>query len=371
MRANNVLGIIFSNMHDEELHELTTLRTMGSVPFGGRYRMIDFTLSNMVNSGINKVGVVTKSNYQSLMDHLGSGKSWDLSRKRNGLYILPPFGRGNAIYSSRIEALSGISSFLRNSNEDYVMMTDCDIALNFDMQEMIERHIKSGVDITIGYKIAPLPKNRKDTMVLHFGANERITSIDVDPELKGDCCFSLNIYVMRRDLLEHLVAEAVSHSSQSFVRDIIQAHVGINTMMGYQISEYAGVVDSLASYFKVSMDLLKEPVRNDLFNRNRPVYTKVRDNMPTVYGLGSLAKNCFVADGCVIEGEVENSILFRGVHIGRGCKVKDCILIQGTEVGEKCTLSYVITDKNVIIKPERTLIGFDTYPVFIGKNCVV
>ena len=127
MRGNNVVGIIFSNMHDDALSRVTDIRTFGSIPFGGRYRTIDFPLSNMVNSGVNKVGVITKSNYQSLMDHLGSGKAWDLSRKREGLFILPPFGNGNQMYNNRIEALDGISNFLRNCKEEYVILSDCDM----------------------------------------------------------------------------------------------------------------------------------------------------------------------------------------------------------------------------------------------------
>lgn len=370
MRGNDVLALVFSNMHDDLVRELTGVRTMGSVPFGGRYRLIDFTLSNLVNSGITKVGVITKSNYQSLMDHLGSGKAWDLSRKRDGLFILPPFGRGNAIYRSRIEALDGVSAFIKNCKEEYVFLTDCDVIVNFDVRRLIDRHIESEADITIAYTEGKLPKYRKDTMALTmYGDN--VTDISIDPETDGDCKFGVDMFVMRKSFLEQIIAEAVSHSYVSFVRDIIQARVKNNKITGYKISAYTGIVDSLSSYFKVSMDLLRSEVRADLFNPQSPVYTKVRDHMPAVYGLGSSAKNSLVADGCVIDGEVENSILFRGVKIGKGTKVKDSILIQNTEVGNNCMLSNVILDKNVIIREGRTLMGFETYPVFIGKDSVV
>ena len=169
MIYNNVVGLIFSNMHDSELGQLTKQRTMGSVPFGSRYRAIDFPLSNMVNSGISKVGVVTKSNFQSLMDHLGSGKSWDLSRKHEGLFILPPFGYNNSVYQSRVEALSGIHNFLSHCREEHVVMSDCHIIYTMDYKPALEAHIAKNADITVVYKNAVMPENIPDKITLELG----------------------------------------------------------------------------------------------------------------------------------------------------------------------------------------------------------
>jgi glucose-1-phosphate adenylyltransferase, GlgD subunit len=373
MRENSVLGIVFSNMHDEMISELTRNRTMGSVPFGGRYRLIDFALSNMVNSGITKVGVITKSNYQSLMDHLGSGKSWDLSRKRDGLFILPPFGAGQGIYNSRIDALYGISSFIKRSSEEYVFMTDCDTICNIDIHKIVENHQENKADVTVVYKNGKLSDNMKDTMVLKLDKNNRVYDIDIDPDFnpQEECSFAMNMFVMKKNYLERLIAEAFSRGSKSFIRDVLQSNAERANIIGYGIESYVGIIDSLNTYFDVNMQLLNKEAREHLFPANRPVYTKIRDDMPSKYGLNAAVKNSFVADGCIIEGEVINSILFKGVHIGKGTKVSNSVIIQQTYIGDDCRLSNIITDKNVLIKNGRTLIGYDTYPVFIEKNRVI
>ncbi len=371
MRGNDVVGLIFANMHDEQIHELTGIRTMASVPFGGRYRFIDFSLSSMVNSGITKVGVITKSNYQSLMDHLGSGKAWDLSRKRDGLIILPPFGQGNALYHDRVEALKGIFDFLYHCNENHVLMADCDIIANIDYSPIIRKHVEENNDVTIAYKYDKLPKKRKDNMVLSLDSTGKITNIDIDPPIEGSCNFGLNIYVVKKQYLIRIIENAITRSRMSFLRDCIQANLNSGKFMAYPIDTYVGVIQSLESYFKITMDLLNQEVREQLFPIGRPVYTKVRDDMPAVYGLNSHVTNSLIADGCIIDGEVENSVLFRGVKVGKGAKVSNSIIIQGSDIGDNCNLNYVITDKNVVIKEARTLMGYDTYPVFISKNSVV
>ena len=283
MRGNNVVGIIFSNMHDDTMQQVTNIRTFGSVPFGGRYRTIDFPLSNMVNSGVNKVGVITKSNYQSLMDHLGSGKAWDLSRKREGLFILPPFGNGNQMYSNRIEALDGITSFLRNCN----------------------------ADITIVYKNSEMPSDLSEPVVLELNGQDKVTDMVVGVQKGEKTSWSMGIYVMKKAFLQKTIAEAVSRNRSNFIRDILQRGVLENKIYGYRFEGYVGTLDSMQSYFRVNMDLMRWDVLRDLFNPMRPIYTKERDEMPTRYGLGSVVTNSLIADGCVIEGEVENCVLFQ------------------------------------------------------------
>lgn len=371
MRGNNVVGIVLSNMHDDQIHELTTVRSTASVPFGGRYRFIDFTLSNMVNSGITKVGVVVKENYQSLMDHVGSGKAWDLSRKRNGLFILPPFGSGNALYKSRIEALKGVMSFIKHCREEYVLLTDSDVIANINYTDIINSHIANNSDITVVYKRDKIPAKRQNNLVISIDSNSNIIGADVDPMISDACNFGLNVYVFTKDVLIRLIEAATAQSKYDFERDIIQANLQACKCKAYQLEGYSGIISSLDSYFNVSMDLLKPKVRASLFPLGRPIHTKVHDNMPAIYGLNSKVSNSLIADGCIIDGEVENSIIFRGVKVGKGCKIKNSILIQNTYVGENCQLNYVIADKNVTIKAERTLMGYETYPVFISKGSVV
>lgn len=370
MRGNNVVGIIFSNMHDDTLRRITSIRTFGSVPFGGRYRTIDFPLSNMVNSGVNKVGIITKSNYQSLMDHLGSGKAWDLSRKREGLFILPPFGNGNSMYNNRIEALDGISNFLRQCKEEYVILSDCDMICNIDFKKVLEAHLDTNADITVVYKHGVMPEDLIEPVMLELNNNGRVT--DIVTGLKSEeCSWSMGIYVMKKAYLQKTISEAVSRNRSNFVRDILQLGALESKIYGYRFEGYVGALESMQSYFNINMDLMNIDVLKDLFNPMRPIYTKVRDETPARYGLGSVVTNSIIADGCVIEGEVENCVLFRGVHVGKGAKLSNCIIMQDTVIGENTVLNYVVSDKDVVFNEGKAMMGVATYPVYISKGSVV
>lgn len=368
MRGNNVLGIVFSNMHEEVIRELTEVRALGSVPIGGRYRLIDFTLSNMVNCGINKVGVVTKSNYQSLMDHLGSGKAWDLSKKRDGLFILPPFGNSSGEFSNKIKTLNSIIGFLENSKEEYVLLSDCDTICNIDFKDVISQHIKNKADITMVYRNGFVPKNIKELVVLSLESDSRIKEIRIDPNNSNKYSYSFNMYLIKRDLLIKAIREASSKNKDNFKRDILQKNVNRFRMFGYEFKGYSHTISSMSEYFNANMDMMRVDIRSEVFNNERPIYTKVRDDMPTRYGLGSKISGSLVANGCVIEGEVENSVLFRGVHIEKGVKVSNCVIMQDSKISSGTTLKYVILDKDVIIRENRELIGFETYPIYISKG---
>lgn len=372
MTGNNILGIIYSNKYDECLSEITGLRTMGSVPFAGRYRLIDFALSNMVNSGIEKVGVITKSNYQSLMDHLGTGKPWDLSRKTEGMFILPPFSSASNLgdYTNRVEMLRGVMGFISRSTEEYVLLSDCNEVMNIDIDELMDFHTDNNADISIVYQHGALPK-LDNIMELQMQDNGRITQVALSPNTTGEVNYSLNMILMKRSLLQRLINEAVSLNHESFERDIIQGNVGKLRIFGFAAKGFTRTIDSLVSYFKVSMDLLEPQNCAQLFDPDRPIYTKVRDDMPAIYGLGSKVKNSLIADGCIIDGEVENSILFRGVRVEKGAVVKNSILMQGSFVASGSTLNYTIADKSVAITPNKTLSGAENYPVFVGKGIVI
>lgn len=370
MRGNNVMGIIFSNLHEDLISELTDRRTMGSVPFGGRYRLIDFPLSNMVNSGINKIGVLTKSNYQSLTDHLGTGKAWDLSKKRDGLFILPPFSNTSE-YSNRITTLHAIIPFLKNSTEEYVVISDCDTICNIDYQKVFNKHIENNADITLVYKRDTIPAKLHDPAVLSFDSRGKVIDVLINSPINGNCSFYMNIMLIKRELLIDLVNKCVSKNTLNFKRNIIQAEYKNLNVYGYEFEGFAPVMASMSEYFNANMALMNSDVRKDLFNAEKPIYTKVRDDMPTKYGLGSKVTNSLVANGCNIEGEVENCVLFKGVHIGKGTKVSNCVIMQDTKIGANSNLNYVIVDKDVTIKDERTLMGFLSYPVYISKESIV
>ncbi|MBQ7541279.1 MAG: glucose-1-phosphate adenylyltransferase subunit GlgD [Clostridia bacterium] len=370
MRMNNVLGLIFSNAYDSAVPELTALRTMGSVPFGGRYRLIDFVLSNMVNCGITKVGVATKSNYQSLMDHLGSGKPWDLSRKTGGIFILPPFSSKDAGgVRNRIEMLHGCMNFLSHSKEEYVILTDCNVVCNTDLGALFDAHTASGADITVAYKRGVKPA-LTDLMSFAFDGS-RITEISVGEPTGGEEAYSLNLFFMRKALLERLIQEAVSLHFDDFERDIIHRNLRTLKICGFEETGFVRTISGLQSFYDANMELLHRENRRQLFTPERPIYTKVRDDMPTIYGLGSEVTNSLIADGCTIEGTVENSILFRGVRVGRGAVVRDCILMQGSMIGENARMGCIVMDKNGVLKPGKTLCGDKTFPIYIGKGIMI
>lgn len=367
------LGLVFSNIHDNSIPELTQNRTTGSIPFCGRYRLVDFALSNMVNSGIAKVGIITKSNFQSLMDHVGSGKDWDLSRRQGGLHILPPFGlKENVLYNTRLEALRGANNFITRSNEEYVVMTDCDMVCNMNYYEIIKDHIKNNADITLVYvkRNASDLEGTKNNTILNVDENNRVKGVYFDPRVEGEVNLYTNVIILKRTLLQTLITDAYSHNYNHFGQDILARNVDNLRINAYLHKGYFVVVNSLLSYYKESLNFLKKDVRDEVF-RSVDVFTKVKDSAPTKYGANAVIKNSLIADGCTIEGTVENSIIFRGVKIGRGTVVKNSILMQGTITGENVLINAMITDKSVVIKDKRVLSGSETHPFYVSKNTII
>lgn len=373
------VGLIFSNIHDNSIPELTRMRTIGSVPFGGRYRLIDFALSSMVNSGISKIGLVTHNNYQSLLDHLGNGKDWDLARRSGGIKLLPPYvtafdnAGANKFYTSRLEALMGTVNFLHRCNEDYIVMSDCDVICNIDLNDVIERHATSGADITFVTKSTDLTGVSENEILTLIKSDENDNVTDVfEDHVSEDTQVYINIMVMKRQYLLNVVETAISRGHNSFLRDIIMKNIGKAAYKVYKYDGWYAHIGSLEGYFECSMKLLEADARERLFGvKNRPVLTKVRNSAPTRYCDGAKVTNSVVAEGCVIEGTVENSIIFRGVHVGKGAVVKNSILFQDSYVCPGADLNCVIADKNVMIKDGRVLSGHKTMPFYIGKNMSV
>ena len=373
----NALGIIFPNSYDSLVPELVDERLMASIPFGGRYRMVDFVLSSMVNCGIDNISVLVRSNYHSLMDHLGSGREWDLARKNGGLNIFPPYSEKNVkVYSGRVDALYSIMDTLKDQKEKYVVMTDTNIAVNFDFKALMKAHAESGADVTMVYTKEEIPTGLKENTDMHNlyftlkMEDNRVSKIYLNSKDEGVQNLSMNIYIMERELLMDLVNTAFVRGYTYFERDILAAKTDKLNIQGYEYNGYVARVCNMKSYFDENMKLLKDENLDALFSGN-PIYTKVRDDNPTRYIAGAKAKNALVADGCVIEGEVENSILFRGVKVAKGAKVKNCVLMQDTVVGEGANLEYVITDKNVNITAGKELHGTDSFQVFVDKGKTV
>ena len=376
----SVQGIIFSNLHDKNIPELTRKRTMASVPYACRYRLVDFALSNMVNSGITNVSIITHYNYQSLMDHIGSGKDWDLARRKGGIKLLPPYmsafaNNQNALYNSRLEAMKSVNYSISRFTSDYVVLSDCDVICNIDLNDMINDHVKNNADITMAVKRVLLTReNCKRNVIVESDDNGRITDVNAYPTGEtGYRDINLNIVVINREYLQSVVLDAIAHGYTSFNRDVLARNAARRNYRIYKYDGYFATINSLEDYYMHSMELLGDPTnRAQLFNvKNRPIYTKVRNSAPAKYNSTSNVKNSLIADGCVIDGTVENSILFRGVKVGKGTTVRNSVLFQDTVTGENVFLNCVIADKNVVIRDGRMLSGHETMPFFIDKGKMI
>jgi len=375
----SVAGLIFSNIHDGSLPELTNRRTMASVPFGCRYRLIDFALSNMVNSGISNIGIITHYNYQSLLDHIGMGTDWDLARRSGGIKILPPFitayanGAAQKVYSSRLEALMGVMNFISRAPEEYVVLSDCDVICNMDITDMVRFHESRGADITLAVKRIKSREHKlpRDAILVNTEGDKIIGAENyIGREEEFD--ISMNVMVVKRSLLHSLVLDAQAKGYSDFYRDVIGRNMDMLNFCAYRYEGYFSLISSLAGYFESSMKLLESSARKGLFEiTNRPVYTKVRNSPPAKYCEDAVVNGSLIADGCIIEGRVENSIIFRGVKVGKGSVVKNCILLQDTYVGDNVKLNCVISDKNVVIKDYRNLSGHPTMPFYIDKGLTI
>lgn len=371
MNGKNVLGMIFANIHEESLETLTNMRTMGSVPFGARYRLIDFPLSNMVESQITKIGVVTNANFNSLMDHVGTGKPWDLSRKNDGLYLLPPYSINSVtMWGNRIDAIYGNMGFLDQSKQEYVLMSDCNNIVSIDYNELFEAHEEKDADITIVTVKGKKPSHIGSILVLNdVDADGKINSAVVDPDTNEDVCYSTNIVLIKKYLLQTLISSAHSKNEVSFQKNILQSCIKTNRVYSFDATDcFVGTIDSVQSYYNISMSLLNKENRSKLFAPERPIYTKERDDMPTLYGMDAKVTNSLVADGCEIKGTVENCILFKGVKIDDGAVVKNSILMQDTVIGANTKINCIIADKNVNVKAGVELSGAENFPVSLTKD---
>lgn len=369
----NAVGLIFSNIHDNNVPELTMNRTVAAIPFGGRYRLIDFPLSAMVNSGITHVGVITKRNYRSLMDHVGSGKDWDLARRNGGFVLLPPFGEkeSTSLYGTRLEALKTVLGFIMRCEEKYIILSDANAVYSADYTPMFRQHEESGADITmLYYKKHSSEISGTNNVILKLDKSDNVKEILTDPRMQDTVNLYGNIILMKRTLLVSIVSDAIARGQRHFIKDMIVKQLGDLKIVGYRHDGYFEEISSLRRFYKVNLGLLDRNVMNKLFGGSE-IYTKVKDSAPTVYGEKAVVKNSLISDGCVIEGEVYNSVLYRGVKVGRGTVIRDSVVMKGTFTGENVTLNCVVTDKNVVVRDGRTLSGADTHPFYIPKDTII
>ena len=372
---NSIMGIIYTGERDQQLRELTTVRAVAAVPLCSRYRLIDFPLSSMVDSGIRNVGVIMQRNYNSLMDHLGSGKEWDLHGKHTGLQILPPFTTNEnvGLYAGFLDAIRSNLNYLRRSKEKYTVITDTHMLYTTRFDDMAAAHEASGADITLLYTRDPGVRRNGGGRYLSMDENGVVTQLEVDPASPRLDATYMEAFMMEREKLIEMVDTAVSRGQYHLTRDVLMQAISTRSfkVVGFECTGKVWHLDSVQAYFECNMDLLSPETRAALFLADRPILTKLRDEMPTRYFPGATVKNSLLADGCVIEGTVENCVLFRGVRIAKGAVVRNSIIMQDGVVSEGAELDNCILDKQTLVRPNSRLIAPRSYPIVIAKQMTV
>lgn len=363
------MAILNLNENEDNLKSLTHSRPLASIPIGGRYRIIDFVLSNVVNAGIPNVGIFTESNSRSLMDHVGSGKPWDLDRKVNGLFIFN-FGFSNS-HLNDIDMIRNNIEYFYQSKQKYVIIAPSYIVCNMDMEAVADFHEKSGSDITIVYKkVSDSKKNFVNCDVLNINEEGRVESVGRNIGVEDNEPICLETFVMKKEIFLELIYSCIKKGYCNTIKDTIYRSVPSYKVMGYEFSGYAQCINSINTYYKANMDLLDIKVNKDLFYSHGLIYTKIKDEAPTKYIDGCSVSNCLIANGSLIEGEVSDSIISRRVTIEKGAVVKNCIIMQNCKISKGAKLNNVIIDKNVIIEPFKELKGDKKFPLVIEKRAL-
>ena len=372
---NSAIGIIFSNMNSGALQGLTQERPIAALPFGGRYRLLDFALSSMVNSVIHTVGVITPPHYRSLLDHLGAGKDWSLDRKSGGLFILPgvihSLGQYNMRFSLKDLVLN--REFLEKDFARQVIISSSDQVYNMDFHPLLKQQEETGADLTLVYKQSPEPLTGEDNLYLRLDGSGRVAAMaktKTKPEPGVSWSYFCNIFVIRRELLLQIL-DSFGSIENLELTEVLAQYLSELRVWGYHFGGYIGRIGSVKDYFYNNMALLQEEIRGDLFKSTRPIRTKIRDNPPTRYGSKAQVKNSLISSGCVIEGVVENSILSRGVVVEEGCMVNNCVIMSKCLLGRNTVLENLILDKFVAVQEGSVLKGRPNQPMVISKKAVI
>ncbi len=369
-------GIIFSNLNDSTLSLLTPDRTVAAIPFGCRYRLVDFALSNMVNSDIHDISIVANYNYRSLVEHIGSGKDWDLARRSGGIKTISPYQCAKSpsapMYSHRLEAILSMSEYIDGLRSDLVVLADCDNVLNIDLNAVISVHRANGADMTIvTTPCEGMFSSRLPQMMLSTDEDGKISGIvKATKQTPSHPERSLNIFVMGTEYLKQIVEIAAAHNFHSLTDDILMKTVGQASYYTYCYRGFVAPVSTFLDYYRSSIRLATDPdARRSLLGRKeRPIYTKVHNSSPCLYKGSAEVVNSMIADDCVIEGRVENSILFRGVKVARGAVVRNSIIFGGSYIGENSSVNAIVADKQVMLSDGCHLSGHDTLPFYVSKG---
>ena len=365
----NVMGIIFTN--DATMGELTDKRTVASIPFGGRYRQVDFALSNLACAGIQHIGIIARQNYQSLLNHIGDGEEWGLELEEGGLEFLTPYAQTTVgSYRGKLESLNNAMDFLEYGNDDeLVVMIDSAVLSNIDLRDVVKAHVASGKDVTVVTKAGICNGQKQIDLALKVEDGE-IKDMAVNYVAGEEYMASMDIFVLSKKFLMDSVKNLIARDKFHMDRDLVMGgwNRGVVSVNTYAFEGTTMFNESVEEYFANSMELIKKDVRSVIFGGAHPIYTKVRDRVPTYYGEGCEVEDSVIADGCMIEGEVEDSILFREVTVAKGAEIENCIIFNEAVIGEGAELKYAILDKNVTVTPGAKLIGTKNSPIIVKRG---
>lgn len=366
----NVIGIMDLNENETHIRTLTSKRPVATLPIAGRYRLIDFALSSMVNSGIIKIGLMLPAKSRSIVDHLRSGKDWDLARRHDGLFYLPALKEKKDTRNGNLQSFYSYLNFVKKSDQEYVLISGSRFLYNIDFRTVLRFHQNTGADITMIYHVENKETSAPAT-ILKTSENGLVNDIIDSSSTYENAKVFMGIYIMSTKKYEELVSNAYERGGRDFLIDAILRNQDNLNIYAFQHEGYVSEINSTISYYKTNMDLLKPEIWEELFMSDNPIYTRVRDEAPVQYKKQAKAVNSLVANGCVIEGSVENSILFRGVKIGKGVQVKNSVIMQNCDLQEDSLIENVICDKNVVVTDGKWLKGAENYPLIIEKNTVI
>ena len=372
--ASSAAGIIFSSLNNNTLSRLTSDRTVAAIPFACRYRLVDFSLSNMVNANISNIYIVANYKYRSLLEHIGSGKDWDLARRESGITLISPFqtatGSETKMFSTHMEALKSMKEYINEIKEEYVVLMDSDVALTIDISDVIRSQEQTGADVTIVTTDVAPEYTAKNPRIMIASVAGKVTQLAMSaafderhPEL------ALGIFVMRTSYLRKLIDEAEAYNYNSLTMLLLKNCKSSNYRT-YKYTGFAASVSSFLDYYKYSMELVtNEKARDSLLGKKEaPIFTRVHNSAPTKHTSTAKVENSLIADECVIEGTVINSVIFRDVKIEKGAVVKNCVLFHGSHVGKNASLNCIVADKDVYITDGVNLSGNENLPFYIQKG---
>jgi glucose-1-phosphate adenylyltransferase len=366
------IGIILAGGKNEKLGELTKMRALAAMPVGSCYRCLDFALSSLSSSGISKVAVMTQYNSRSLHDHLASSKWWDLGRKHGGLFIFSPYQTDSNSYWFRgtADSIYQNISFLKRSNEQYVIISSGDIVYKLDFNTLLESHERTGADITIVYKEDDI-LDTSNYGVLTLDENDNVVDFEEKPLEPQTNMISTGIYVIQRTLLIKLLEVIIPEGRYDIVKDIFIRYRKRLKIVGRRFEGYWRSINTVGAYFNANMDFLKKDVR-DLFTKQFPyVETKPKDEPPAKYNAGAVALDCLVGSGSIINSYVNHAILFRKVYTGENSKIINSIIMERSLIGNNCHVENAIIDKEVVLSDGKELRGTPEEPLILSKGSVI